>query len=120
MSRDDWEIVQCLTSKSERGRHTRARSRASGAPGTEVADLWSFITASYSGIKQTFKFLIAETHGKTVKELVAGRVPKGARARRGGPTSTTTYGHFSRMSRQLNGLSHRLLRVDQDPSHGRN
>ena len=32
-------------------------------PGTDIARKWTVITAAYSGLEQTFKFLIAERDG---------------------------------------------------------
>ena len=92
MSRHDWEIVQRLTIAQERTReaHEETFKGHDVHLGTEIAGVWPFITAAYSGIEQTFKFLIAEAHGKTVEELVATRGRKGPRERRGSPISTTT------------------------------
>ena len=41
--------------------------------------VWPFITATYSGIEQTFKFHLAEARRQTVEELVATRGPKGSK-----------------------------------------
>ena len=40
-------------------------------PGTEIASAWPFITAGYCGVEQTFKSLVANNRGISVKELVA-------------------------------------------------
>ena len=40
-------------------------------PGTDIARNWTVITASYSGLEQTFKYLIAEEKGLTIAELIA-------------------------------------------------
>ena len=50
-------------------------------PGTEIAGAWPFITAAYSGIEQTFKYLIAESRGMSVRELVEKRVTKSGKTR---------------------------------------
>lgn len=39
-------------------------------PGTDIARNWPVITAAYSGLEQTIKYLIAEEKGCTIKELV--------------------------------------------------
>ena len=39
-------------------------------PGTDIARNWTVITASYSGLEQTIKYLIAEEKGLTIAELV--------------------------------------------------
>ena len=81
MNRDQPEIVQRLKIAQERTREAYEHTFKGHDvhPGTEIAGVWPFITAAYSGIEQTFKFHIAEAHGQTVEELVATRGPKGAR-----------------------------------------
>ena len=39
-------------------------------PGSDIARNWPVITAAYSGLEQTIKFLIAEEKGCTIRELV--------------------------------------------------
>ena len=39
-------------------------------PGTDIARNWPVITAAYSGLEQTLKFLIAEQKGLTIAELI--------------------------------------------------
>ncbi|MCY4012746.1 MAG: hypothetical protein OXG82_08540 [Gammaproteobacteria bacterium] len=75
------EIVQRLKIAQERTREAYERTFKGHDlhPGTDIAGAWPFITAAYSGIEQTFKFLIAEAEGKTVEELVATPRPKGAK-----------------------------------------
>ncbi len=65
MSRDDWEIVQRLTIAQERTREAYEDTFKGHDvhPGTEIAGVWPFTTAAYSGIEQTFKFLIAAAGG---------------------------------------------------------
>ena len=45
-------------------------------PGTEIASAWPFITAGYCGVEQTFKSLVANSRGISVKEMVATRGAK--------------------------------------------
>ena len=81
MSRDHGEIVQRLKIAQERTREAYEHTFKGHDlhPGTEIAGVWPFITAAYSGIEQTFKFHLAEAKGKTVEELVATRGPEGAK-----------------------------------------
>jgi len=44
--------------------------------GTEIASNWTVITAAYSGLEQTFKYLIAEDSGRTISELIQIREGK--------------------------------------------
>lgn len=37
--------------------------------GTNIAQIWLFITAGYSGLEQTIKFLIAEENSLTINEV---------------------------------------------------
>ena len=39
-------------------------------PGINIARKWTVITAAYSGLEQTFKYLIAEEQGYTIPELI--------------------------------------------------
>ena len=39
-------------------------------PGTDIARNWTVITAAYSGLEQTLKFLIAEKADLTIAELI--------------------------------------------------
>ena len=39
-------------------------------PGTDIARKWTVITAAYSGLEQTFKYLIAEEKAYTIRELI--------------------------------------------------
>ena len=75
MSQDHTEIVQRLKIAQQRTReayeHTFKGHDAHA--GTEVASAWPFITAAYSGIEQAFKFLIAQSLGLSVEELVTDR-----------------------------------------------
>ena len=38
-------------------------------PGTDIAQRWTLITAAYSGLEQTLKFLIADEKSYTIKQL---------------------------------------------------
>ena len=84
MGRDDWEVVQRLATAHERTREAYEDTFKGHDlhPGTEIAGAWPFITAAYSGIEQTFKFLIAAARGQTVEELVTTRRPKGSQGYR--------------------------------------
>ena len=39
-------------------------------PGTDIARNWTVITAAYSGLEQTLKYLVAEENGLTIPELI--------------------------------------------------
>ena len=45
-------------------------------PGTDIARNWTVITAAYSGLEQTLKYLIAEQKGLTITELIDLAVPE--------------------------------------------
>ena len=45
-------------------------------PGTEIARNWTVITAAYSGLEQTMKYLIAEENGHSIEELIKFREGK--------------------------------------------
>ena len=47
-------------------------------PGTEIARHWAIITASFSGLEQTIKYLIAEEKGFTIQGLIGWSIPKNA------------------------------------------
>ena len=83
MSQDHWEIVQRLgTAQARTGEAYEDTYKGRDLhPGTEIAGAWPFITAAYSGIEQTFKFLIAGARGQTVEQLVATRGPKGSKGK---------------------------------------
>ena len=44
--------------------------------GTEIASNWTVVTAAYSGLEQTVKYLIAEENSQTISELVQFREGK--------------------------------------------
>ena len=44
--------------------------------GTEIASNWTVITAAYSGLEQTIKYLIADENGQTIAELIRFREGK--------------------------------------------
>ncbi|MDE0386796.1 MAG: hypothetical protein OXI22_23140 [Defluviicoccus sp.] len=44
-------------------------------PGTDIARNWTVVTAAYSGLEQTLKYLIAEEKGLTIPELIDIAVP---------------------------------------------
>ena len=48
-------------------------------PGTDIARNWPVITAAYSGLEQTLKFLIAEQKGLTIAELIDLSAPPNGR-----------------------------------------
>ena len=39
-------------------------------PGSEIARNWTVITAAYSGLEQTMKYLIAEENAQSIAELM--------------------------------------------------
>ena len=45
-------------------------------PGSEIARNWTVITAAYSGLEQTMKYLIAEENAQSIAELIERRVRK--------------------------------------------
>ena len=45
-------------------------------PGTDIARNWTVITAAYSGLEQTLKYLIAEERDLTIAELINYSAPK--------------------------------------------
>ena len=45
-------------------------------PGTDIARNWTVITAAYSGLEQTMKYLIAEENGHSIAELIEFREGK--------------------------------------------
>ena len=47
-------------------------------PGTDIARNWTVITAAYSGLEQTLKFLIAEKADLTIAELIDLAAPQHA------------------------------------------
>lgn len=47
-------------------------------PGTDIARNWTVITAAYSGLEQTLKFLIADEADLTISELVDLAAPRNA------------------------------------------
>ena len=49
-------------------------------PGTDIARNWTVIIASYSGVEQTLKYLIAEEKGLTIAELIDLSAPDNADA----------------------------------------
>ena len=42
-------------------------------PGTDIARKWTVITAAYSGLEQTIKYLLAEENNHSIAELIAFR-----------------------------------------------
>ena len=45
-------------------------------PGSDIARKWTVVTAAYSGLEQTIKYLIAEQNSQSIKELIAFREGK--------------------------------------------
>ena len=46
-------------------------------PGTDIAQKWQLITATYSGLEQTLKYIIADEKFLTIKELICGGTSSG-------------------------------------------
>ena len=53
-------------------------------PGTDIAQAWPTITAAYSGLEQTIKYLIAEEKGWSIQELVDFAGTENGEPREGG------------------------------------
>ena len=71
-------------------------------PGTDIAQNWPVITAAYSGLEQTIKYLTAEEKGLTVQELFDFAVAENGQANEDGrrhyPYRTHNLGRlFSRL-----------------------
>ena len=104
-----------------------------GHRGTEIAQKWLVITAAYSGLEQTIKYLIAEEKGLTVQELVDSAVTENGQANEGRrrnyryrthnlgrlfsileePTKETVREFFGRYKSLLPGIGIDIERVDQ-------
>ena len=63
--------------------HTKTKEMLEGEPltrelhpGTDIARNWTVITAAYSGLEQTLKYLIAEERDLTIAELINYSAPK--------------------------------------------
>ena len=52
-------------------------------PGTDIARNWTVITSAYSGLEQTFKYLIAVDKGISIQDLIDFRIPKNIRLKAG-------------------------------------
>ena len=73
MSRDaSIEKVQRLLTAYKKTRETLESEPVTWElhPGTDIARNWTVITAAYSGLEQTLKYLIAEENGFTIPELI--------------------------------------------------
>ena len=78
MSRDaSIEKVQRLLTAYKKTKETLEGEPATWElhPGTDIARNWTVITAAYSGLEQTLKYLIAEENGLTIPELIDFAVP---------------------------------------------
>ena len=79
MSRDEkFEKVQRLLTA-----HSKTKELLENAPvtwevhpGTDIARNWTVITAAYSGLEQTMKYLIAEENAQSIAELIKFREGK--------------------------------------------
>ena len=74
MSRDEKiEKVQRLRTAHRKTRETLEADPVSWElhPGTEIARNWTVVTAAYSGLEQTIKYLIAEENSQSIAELIA-------------------------------------------------
>ena len=71
------EKVQRLRTAYERTREVLDRQQRVNElhPGTDIANNFVVLTVSYMGLEQTFKYLIAYEHGKTIEEITAQRGP---------------------------------------------
>ena len=57
-------------------------------PGTDIARNWTVITAAYSGLEQTLKYLFAAQKGLTITELIEFAVPESVDADESGDGRT--------------------------------
>ena len=66
------EKVQRLHTAHKRTYETLAREPVTWEvhPGTDIARNWTVITAAYSGLEQTIKYLIADENSQTISELL--------------------------------------------------
>ena len=66
------EKVQRLNTAHKRTYETLARVPVTWElhPGTDIARNWTVITAAYSGLEQTIKYLIADENSQTISELI--------------------------------------------------
>ena len=64
-------------------------------PGTDIARNWTVITAAYSGLEQTIKYLVAEEKGPAHRRAARGAKENEAGSR----TTRTTWRSCSRSSR---------------------
>ena len=78
-----FELAQRLWAAQQRTQQAfeKADDNRDVHPGTAIAQAWPFITAGYSGIEQTFKFLIATERGWTIDELLAYKKDPESRSR---------------------------------------
>lgn len=60
-----WKRSQAAFEKTEAGRELDL--------GTRIANWWMFMAAGYSGIEQSFKFIIATKKEKTIEDLLNGK-----------------------------------------------
>ena len=69
---DQREIFQRLKSAQKRSQEAFEKTERGWDlhAGTQIANWWPFIAAGYSGIEQSFKFLIAVDKGITIKKLL--------------------------------------------------
>lgn len=73
MNKDEQrEILQRLKSAQKRSQEAFEKTEIGWDlhPGTQIANWWAFITIGYSGIEQSFKFIIAMERGKTIADLL--------------------------------------------------
>ena len=76
------EAVQRLLTAYKKTKETLEREPITRElhPGTDVARNWTVITAAYSGLEQTLKYLVAVENGLTIPELLDFVVPENADA----------------------------------------
>ena len=76
------EKVQRLRTAHKKTKETLEREPVTWElhPGTDIARKWTVITAAYSGLEQTFKYLIAEERAYSIEELIELAEPDAAGA----------------------------------------
>lgn len=74
---EQYEIFQRLKSAQKRSQEAFEKTENSWDlhAGTQIANWWTFIAAGYSGIEQSFKFIIAMERETTIEDLLSDEQP---------------------------------------------
>ncbi len=73
-------------------------------PGTDIASNWTAITSAYSGLEQTFKYLIAVDKGISIEELIDFKILK----------NTTIKSGSNRYKYRTHDLAMLFLEIDEE------